>query len=197
MNNSKKGSIYITNCKRILSCYAFNFLELLSVKTRFFNKILMNIRRDVFLSDISMADLKNTDNVLVIGCGIFPTHCILISENVKTKVVGIDNSPKAVKLAKNYIKKQGLDDLIKIELSEGSDYSASNFNVVFVAVNVFPIDDVLKSLSKKLKSGSKVLCKSINRDIPRVIKKTGLSKYFEIKKMVDNPKTQSYLLVKK
>ena len=144
-----------------------------------------------------MADLKKNDKILVIGCGILPTHCILISENVKSKVFGIDNSPKAVKLAKKYIKKQGLEKRVKIELDEGEEISVENYDAIFIAINVFPIDNVLKSLSKQLKTGSKVLCKSISNDIPEVIQKTGLLKDFEIKDMKNNPQSQSYLLIKR
>jgi len=157
----------------------------------------MKIRRPFFKNEIEMAKVTSKDRVLHIGCGIHPTHCILIAEHAKAKVVGIDNSPKVVDLARKYISKNGLSNLVKIEFADGKNYSAEDFDVVFVAINVFPIGDVLRNLSKKLKKGTRVMCKSIKSDIADVIEKQGFSNDFEIVDMVNNPQTKSYLVVKK
>ena len=104
----------ITNSRRIISCYKFNFLELLAVKIDFFNNLLMKWRKPIFLNEIEMAKITSKDKTLLIGCGIFPSETIIIAEKTKTKIIGIDNSIKACKLARSYIQKKGLSDLIKI-----------------------------------------------------------------------------------
>ena len=143
-----------------------------------------------------MSGIKKDDNVLLIGCGIFPLETMLIAQETNAKVVGIDNSDKAVKMAKNYIKKIGLEDDVKIEYADGRDVPVKEFDVVFIAINVFPIENVLLSISKDLKKNTRILCKSIKQDIPDILEKTGLNKFLSIKSMVENPRTQSYLLVK-
>ena len=190
-------SNFITNSRRILSCYQFNFLELLAVKTKFFNKMLLSWRRPVFLNEIKMANVKSSDKVLLIGSGIFPSEAIIIAQETGAKVIGIDNSPVAVKHAKRYVNKNKLNDVVEIKLVDGSDIKVKNFNVIFIAINVFPIDGVLLNISKDLKTGSRVLCKSMKNDIPDTLNRTGLSEFFEIKEQIKNPQTQSFLLVKK
>jgi len=190
-------SNFITNSRRILSCYQFNFLELLAVKTKFFNKMLLSWRRPVFLNEIKMANVKSSDKVLLIGSGIFPSEAIIIAQETGAKVIGIDNSPVAVKHAKRYVNKNKLNDVVEIKLVDGSDIKVKNFNVIFIAINVFPIDGVLLNISKDLKTGLRVLCKSMKNDIPDTLNRTGLSEFFEIKEQIKNPQTQSFLLVKK
>jgi len=194
--NIKLSRIHI-NIRRIISCYEFNFLELLAVKTRFFNNLLMNWRKTIFLNEIKMADVTKNDRVLLIGCGIFPSESILIAEKTKAKVVSIDNSQKAVKIARKYVKEKGFSNLVKIEYGDGLNYPVKDFDVVFVAINVWPIDSVLKYLSKNMKKNTRVMCKSLKNDIVDVLENEDLSDILHLKSKLENPKTQSFLLIKK
>ena len=193
LNENKTNSKFLINCRRILSCYYYNFLELLAVKNKLFQKLLMNWRRPVFLNEIKMANIKKKDKVLLIGCGIFPSETMLIAEQTGAKVVGIDNSPQAVKIAKKYVKKNGLSKDILIEYGDGKDYPLSDFDIIFIAINVWPIDFVLKHILDNMKSDGKVMCKSLKNDIISVIEK----EKFDIVSKLENPQTQSFLLAKK
>ncbi len=193
VNKNKNISRFLINSRRILSCYYYNFLELLAVKTKLFQKLLMEWRRPVFLNEIKMANIKKNDKVLLIGCGIFPSETMLIAEQTGVDVVGIDNSPQAVKIARKYVKKKGLSKNIKIEYGDGKDYPINDFDVIFIAINVWPIDFVLKHILKNMKLDGRVMCKSLKNDIINVIEK----EKFDIVSKLENPQTQSFLLVKK
>ena len=192
-----KLSKIIINIGRIVSCYKYAFLELLAIKTRFFNNLLMNWRKPIFLNEIKMANVTKKDRVLHIGCGLFPSESVLIAEKTKAKVIGIDNSIIAVKIARKYVKKKGLSDLIKIEHRDGRNYPVNDFDVIFIAINVWPIDTVLKYLSSNIKKGTRVMCKSYKNDIIDVLKNEGLSDSLHLKSKLQNPQTQSFLLIKK
>ncbi len=193
LSENKNISRFLINSRRILSCYYYNFLELLAVKTKLFQELLMSWRRSVFLNEIKMASIKKNDKVLLIGCGIFPSETMLIAEQSGADVVGIDNSPQAVKIARKYVKKKGHPKNIKIEYGDGKDYPLSEFDVIFIAINVWPIDFVLKHILKDMKSDGKVMCKSLKNDIINVIEK----EKFDIVLKLENPQTQSFLLMKK
>jgi protein-L-isoaspartate O-methyltransferase len=185
------------NSRRILSCYFYSFIELLAVNFKFFNKLIMYWRKDRWLKEVKMAKITSKEKVLHIGCGILPTESILIAENEKVKVVSIDNSHNAVKLAKKYVKKRNLSNLITIEYGDGSSYPVDKFNVVFVAINVWPIDSVILHLSKHLKKGAKVVCKSRKNDIVNVLNDLELDGVFNIEEKIQHPETQAFLLIKK
>jgi len=192
-----RSSKFIINSRRIFSCYKYNFLELLATRIKLFEKLLMNWRKPVFLNEIKFAKVTKNDKVLLIGCGIFPTEIMLIADQTKAKVIGIDNSIKAVKIAKKIVKKKGLFDLVKIEYADGINYPPGNFDVIFIAINVWPIDLVFRNLSKNMKTKSRVLCKSMKNDVLDVFENEGLLESFFIESKLENPKTQSFLLIKK
>ena len=198
MNRKKsKFSKFIINSRRIISCYKYDFLELLATRINFFEKLLMSWRKPVFLNEIKIANITENDKVLLIGCGIFPSESMLIANQTKAKVVCIDNSIIAVNFAKKIVKKKGLSDFVKIEYADGINYPSGGFDVIFVAINVWPIDLVLKNLSKNIKTNTRVLCKSLKNDIIEVIENEGLLENFRMESKLENPKTQSFLLIKK
>ena len=157
----------------------------------------MNWRKPVFLNEIKMANITKNDKVLIIGCGIFPSEGMLIAEETKANVFCIDNSIKAVNLAKKIVEKKGLSNIIKIEYADGISYPAGDFDVVFIAINVWPIDLVLRNLLKNMKTNARVLCKSRKNDILDVFENELFLESFRIVSKLDNPVTQSFLLVKK
>jgi len=194
---SKKNSNFYIDLKRTYSCYKFSIFELFAVKSNFFYKQLTKIRTPYFKNELEVVNIKESDKVLHIGCGICPTHCILIAENTKARVTGIDNSKKAVELARKHIRKLGLNKKINIRLANGNNFPVEEYTVVFIAINVFPIEGVLKNLSNNLKPGTRILCKSIKEEIKDIIETENFKKYFDILKDITNPKTKSYLLIKK
>jgi SAM-dependent methyltransferase len=196
-NRIMQRSAFLTNSHRVLSCYWYLFLELLAVKTRFFNRILSGWRRPYYVNAVRISDVKSTDKVLFIGSGIFPSQCITIAEESGANVTGIDNSKKAIDLSIKYLDKVGLSDKIRIEYADGVNYPVQDFDVVFIAVNVWPINGISNHLAKNLKKGAKVLCKSYENDIPMILSREKLDGVFEVKEKLENPVTQSYLLIKK
>ena len=194
--SSSKLSVFITNSRRILSCYKYNFLELLGVKSNFFHNYLVNMRKPVFLKEIQMVNINSKNRILLIGTGIFPSETVLIAEKTNARIVGIDNCKNAVKLAKKYVEKKQLKDKVCIKYADGVDFPIKDFDIIFIAINVYPIDSVLMHLSKNAEKGTKIMCKSIKNDIEDIIKKLKLADTFIILKKIENPKSQSFLLKK-
>jgi len=192
-----KFSKFLINSRRIISCYKYDFLELLATRINFFEKLLMSWRKPVFLNEIKIANVTENDKVLLIGCGIFPSEAMLIADQTKAKVVCIDNSIIAVNIAKKIVKKKELSGLVYIEYADGINYPSGDFDVIFIAINVWPIDLVLRNLAKNIKTNTRVLCKSLKNDVLEVFENEGLQENFRIESKLENPKTQSFLLIKK
>ena len=197
MTKVKNRSNFLTNSRRILSCYWYLILELLAVKTNFFNRFVTNLRKPYYEEAVKITGVNPSDKVLFIGSGIFPSQCIIISQKTGAEVVGIDNLKKAITLSKKYIEKIKLSDKIKVEFADGTSFPVNKFNVVFIAINVWPINSILKHLANNLEKGAKVLCKSYENDIPAVLSNEKLDDIFEVKKSRFNPVSQTYLLIKK
>jgi len=157
----------------------------------------MDWRKPIFLNEIKLAKVTSDDKILLIGGGFLPSESMTIVETTDTKVVTIDNNITACKNAEKFVKKKNLSDKIIIENADGRDFPVNDFNVIFIAISVWPINDVFKNLSKNLKKNSRILCKSYNEDIPGILKKEGLSDNFKIESQIKNPSTKSFLFVKK
>lgn len=157
----------------------------------------MGWRKPIFLKEIKMANVSSKDKVLHLGCGFLPTTSILIAEEINAKVVGIDNNRNSIRFAKKFIEKYGLSDLVKIEYGDGMDYSVHDFDVIFIAINVWPFDSILWHLSSQIKKDARIICRGLNDDLINFIKKGELSDIYSIKAKLQNPKTQSILLIKK
>ena len=196
-NKNNKFLTFLTNCRRILSCYLYQSLELLAVKNYFFNRVLTQIRRIYYVKAVKIVDVKSTDKVLFIGSGILPSQCIIIAEETGANVLGIDNSKKAVDLSIKYIKKIGLSDKVYIKHGDGAKIPAKDFDAVFIAINVWPINNILNNLAKNLKKDARILYKSYNDDISQILENENLNNVFEVKDKIVNPLSQSNLLIKK
>ena len=195
-NNLESSTRYI-NWRRKISCYVFSFLELLAIHFDFFYRLLMSWRKPIFLKEIKMAKIASNDKVLLIVTGILPSEAVLIDEEANAKVVTIDNNLRACKAAKSYIKKKGLEDKIKVDYADGKDYPVDCFNVIFIAINVSPIGEVLKNLSTNIKKGTRIMCKGRKNDIVNILENKNLNDVFSVESVMENPKSQSFLLIRK
>ncbi|MCK5459224.1 MAG: hypothetical protein KAI20_04985, partial [Thermoplasmatales archaeon] len=90
-----------------------------------------------------------------------------------------------------------LSDKVIVEYGDGINYPIQDFDVIFIAINVWPIDIVLRHLSKNMKPAARVMCKGLKDDVTSFLKSGDLLDEFSVEVVSDNPKTQSFLLIKK
>jgi D-arabinose 1-dehydrogenase-like Zn-dependent alcohol dehydrogenase len=193
------------NWKRKIYCYIFTYLEFLAIKFDFFNKLFMKCRKPAVLNEIKKAKISSTDKVLLIGCGIFPSTSLVITEETNVKLTCIDNNIKAVKLAQLYIAKKNIDDKIDIKFGDGINYQVQDFDIIFITINVWPINQILNHLTKSMKTGSKLICRGIKNDILKIFYKEKMQNIFTLVSSSEDPMfsfskyptTQSFLLNKK
>jgi ubiquinone/menaquinone biosynthesis C-methylase UbiE len=192
-----KSSGFLTNLRRLFSCYVFTLLELLASQMNLFDSLLTKWRKPVFFREIHMLKITPKEKVLHLGCGALPSATIFIAKEIKTHVIGIDNNSIAVKLAQLYIKKKHLSNLVTIEYGDGENYPVCTFDVIYIAINVWPIDSVLLHLARTMKPTARILCKGSHNDIANLLKKKEFQSLFSVNSTLKYPKTQSFLLTKK
>ena len=195
--NQKSLVGFIANGRRFLSCSIFTLLEILAVRIALFDSLLTRWREPIINSEIQLVQIDSSNRVLHLGCGAFPSAAIAIAAKKKTRVVGIDNDSIAVKLARICIKKKGLSSLVTIEYGEGESFQVSDFDVIYIAINVWPIDRVLLHLAQTMKPTAQILCKGTHNDIVSLLKKKEFDSLLSIRQTLDYPKMQSFLLRRK
>jgi len=193
------------NWKRKIYCYIFTYLEFLAIKFDFFYQLFMKCRKPAVQNEIKKAKISSTDNVLLIGCGIFPSTSLVIAEDTNAKLTCIDNNIKAVKLAQSYIAKKNIDNKIHIKFGDGINYQVQDFDIIFVTINVWPINYILNHLTKSMKTGAKLICRGLKNDILKILYNEKMHNTFTFVSSSEDPMfsfstyptTQSFLLIKK
>jgi precorrin-6B methylase 2 len=194
---SMKSFGCILNWRRFLSSSLFTLLEILAVKINLFDALLTKWRKPVLSIEIQMLNILPSEKVLHLGCGAFPSATIFIAKQKKVNVVGIDNNYIAVKLARSCIKKKDLSNRVIIEHGDALYYPVLDFDVIYIAINVWPIDKVLKHLAQTMKPTTRILCKGSHHDIDTLLKNTEFQSLFSTCSTLEYPKIQSFILMKK
>ena len=184
------------NWKRFLSSLLFTLLEIFATQMNLFDSLLTKWRKPVLIREIQLLNIIPSEKVLHLGCGAFPSATIFIAKEKKTKVVGIDNNYIATKLAKSCIKKKKWLDLVTIEYGDGTNFAVQDFDVIYIAINVWPIDKVLFHLSQTMKPTARILCKGSYQDINSLLKKKEFQSLFSVSSTLEYPRIQSFLLTK-
>jgi ubiquinone/menaquinone biosynthesis C-methylase UbiE len=135
-----------------------------------------------------MRNIITSEKVLHLDCDTFPSATTFIPKEKKTNVVGIDHNYFAMKLAQSYIKKKNLSDLITIEYGNGSNYPVQDFDIVYIAINVYPIEKVLFHLAPTMKPTARILYKGSFQDINTLLKKKEFQSLFSVSYTLEYPK---------
>jgi protein-L-isoaspartate O-methyltransferase len=187
---------FTTNWRRFLSSLLFTLLEIFATQINLFDSLLTKWREPVLIREIQMLNIIPSEKVIHLGCGAFPSATISIAKEKKTHVVGIDNNYIATKLARSYIKKKNLSDLVTIDYGDGTNYPVQDFDIIYIAINVWPIDKVLFHLAQTIKPTARILCKGSYQDINTLLKKKESQSLFSVSSTLEYPRIQSFLLTK-
>lgn len=197
MKKKKSGLFgFPTNWRRFLSSVFFTVLEIFATKMNICDSLLTKWREPVLSREIQMLNIIPSEKVLHLGCGAFPSASISIAKKKRAHVIGIDNNYIAMKLARSYIKKKHLSDGVTIEYGDGSNYPVQDFDIIYIAINVWPIDKVLFHLAQTMKPTARILCKGSHQDIITLLKKKEFQSQFSVASTLKDPKSQSFLLIK-
>ncbi len=184
------------NLRRKILCLTFYFLEFFSLKSRFVHCFYLKWIGKIFVDEFHMAQVTNHDVVLHIGCGSLPTMSILSAQEGHAKVVAIDNNLQAVQRAQRFIDKQNLSDAITVKQGDGATYPVGSFDVIFIAINVNPIDVVFRHLATHANQQVRIICRDLGTGLVQMLQDEEFSRHFKIQTQVRHEKTYSLLITK-
>ncbi|NLJ88370.1 MAG: class I SAM-dependent methyltransferase [Epulopiscium sp.] len=150
---------------------ATKLLELLAAKSISIYKIASVYYKSLVKEEVSLASIKSTDKVLCIGGGPCPFSGILLHEYTGAYVTIIDNDNLSVRTARELVEKLGYADYIDVIHSDGNDIFPTDYDVIHMALQVSPMDQVFCNMKKRCSFGSKILVR---------LPKKGLTKFYDI-----------------
>ncbi len=145
----KSKGMHDVMLRTIEKFFATNMLG--RVYTKFFEKMT--------LDEFQMVKIGEKEKILHIGCGAVPNTLLILATYFNASFVGIDKDKKAVKKAREMVKKYGLEKKIKIEKGEAISYPISTFDVIIISLGVEPREKVFERIRKEMKNGTRIIAR--------------------------------------
>ncbi|GAB4140546.1 MAG: hypothetical protein Fur0024_1910 [Patescibacteria group bacterium] len=114
-------------------------------------------------NELSMVNMKNVKNIVLVGSGPMPHTLIFVNENTKAdNILGIDNNPEAVYIASEILKAL---DLPKIQVlrEDGIKFNYSNYDLIFVSDFVSPKSKIIDRIVETSKDSVQIIARTPTR----------------------------------
>ena len=130
----------------------FILVENIFIKLDGLISIYLDFYTPIMENEVASAEISETDKILHIGCGPIPATSIYIVQKTNAEVTGIDKNLKFVKKAETLVSKLKLDSKIHIIHSNALNFSLEKFDLIIVSLGVISFEEVIKYISKNMKS---------------------------------------------
>lgn len=197
----EKGIKFRPESLKNLMDLLFVIIEKIGCKFKIISTNYIKIYYELVKKEIKLANIYSKDLVLVIGCGSIPSTPIVLAKETNTQIVALDNDPKAVINAAQYVKNRNFQDKIKIQYGNGINYPVKDFNVIFILYGVKHQSQLLRYVSKNINENIRVIYRAPHYTQSKTQgDESRLSKLFKVKNVVNTKSfvaMDSYLLLKK
>lgn len=123
--------------------------------------------RDIVKKEIKLANVRSCDKILCIGGGSIPCTAIELANQTNACIHVIDMDNHAVECARCVVKKLGLDEKITVINGKGEEIDIEPYDVVHVALQVTPKEEVLKHIWEKAKEGKRIIVRMPRKSLKR------------------------------
>jgi uncharacterized protein (TIRG00374 family) len=125
--------------------------ERLAVRFAFVARIYFNLfYKNMLAREVALAGLKKGASILHIGGGAYPFTAIYLAQK-GYRVHACDCSSSAAEIAKSLVNKHKLNDQVKVFIKNGCLVDSSNYDAVWVSLNICPKERVLEQAWASLK----------------------------------------------
>lgn len=134
-------------------------IECLASGVEVFYKLAEKYYINIVANETNLAGITQDDHVLCIGGGLCPFSAILFHQMTKARVTVIDNNKNCIPKSRKAVERFGLDGYINVFLQDGcsSDIQYSDYSVVHLALQVYPLEQVFTAVENGITSGTRLL----------------------------------------
>ncbi|ABR47168.1 hypothetical protein Amet_0948 [Alkaliphilus metalliredigens QYMF] len=120
------------------------------------------VKREMLLGEVT-----ESDQVLCIGGGPIPATALEIARQTGARVSVIDNDPRAVKMARRFVRELKLNEAERIEVmfGDGKRIDAKGYTIVHIAKQAYPHDQILKNILGRAPGGARILVRCEQNEI--------------------------------
>lgn len=152
---------------------AFQFVNITKIiesvmgKNSIAHHVMLHYYKEIVKKEVELSKAKSTDRILCVGGGYFPCTAILFHQLSKATVTVIDNDLEAVEVATKLVDKMGLANKVFVKHTDGVDISAQEFDIVHIAMQVAPKEEVFQRLHGTINKRAKILVRTPKQHLER------------------------------
>ncbi|MCJ7571773.1 MAG: hypothetical protein MUO82_07850 [Candidatus Thermoplasmatota archaeon] len=167
-SRSKKELIYpfhiriINNCIKKYTNIYWTIIDFFSIKSPFISDFFYKKRiKEKYEIEHKLIKLKDTDDILHIGCGFFPYSALVLSENNHKSITAIDNNKTVIHHAYNYLHKMQLDERINLDVSNGVSYDVKPFSVIIISACANSTLEIFENIMNHTKPNTRIIIREL------------------------------------
>ncbi len=136
-------------------------------KNKVMQEFMLGYYKPIVEKEVVLAEANFADKILCVGGGYFPCTAILFHKFSGAVVTVIDNDKAAVVAAQETVEAMGLSDYVHVKHSDGIEISAENFDIVHIAMQISPKEEVFKHIYATMETKSKILVRTPKKHLER------------------------------
>jgi hypothetical protein len=139
----------------------FVLFEHIGQKFEILSKNYFHVYERIVDDEIRMANVQETDIILVIGCGSLPITPVLLAQKTKAKVVTIDNNANAIANATRFLTHNKLGNILSLQHADGLHYPLEKFSVIFLLYGIKKRRDLLTYLAESMNNTTRLIFRTM------------------------------------
>jgi protein-L-isoaspartate O-methyltransferase len=132
-------------------------VEQMAAKSRLVYRGLVLYYKELVRAEVELGRINSSDRVLCIGGGPCPISAVLMHEFTGALVCVIDNDNQSVMQAREFVQSLGYEHSIHIEYSDGREIAPQDYDVIHLAAQVSPLEQVLQHVREHSREETRIL----------------------------------------
>ena len=124
--------------------------------------------RDIIRREVRLAEIGPRDHILCVGGGPCPFSAILLHQYTGARVTVIDRDENCILPARRVLERLNLSHVIQVLCHDCSDVELEDFTVVHLAVQVSPLEQVLRRMRYQALPGTRLLVRTPKAKLQRL-----------------------------
>ena len=171
-NRASSKSVFLEGIKTKRVNVYWHLVDRLSYKSKLIANIYEKTIGASYRDEIGKFKLKDSKNILHIGCGSYPITAMCLLEIKDAKIVTIDIYKKSLELAKKLIKRKNLEGKINVSYGDGKKFPLDSFDTIIVSGCSVPKIQVWSHILNNAKPNTRIIIRITNFDPDTIMELT-------------------------
>lgn len=147
--------------------YSTKILEKKMAKGTVLQHTMLTYYRPIVKKEVELANIHQNQEILCVGGGYFPSTAVLFHQLTGAKVTVIDNDLEAVMFSRKVVEGLGYGSSVLVQHSDGVQKTSGGFDVIHIAMQVSPKEEVFRSLHSTFSPDAKLLIRTPKQHLER------------------------------